>query len=228
MKQLVRDICPPVVWNTLRNLRPQPKRGSHQASSTEQDLEVYWDPEMAAMLETWGEDNVWQEIQLLMANCQGKVLDIACGTGRTMDFLKGFSQIELHGCDISDFLIKKAVERGIPESNLHVTDATKMKYADNEFNYSYSIGSLEHFTEDGIIKFLSESRRVSSIASFHNIPVSRNNTNHGWIKRDQSYFNNSVEWWLEKYHAVYENVRVVGSSWNDDISVGKWFLCFES
>jgi hypothetical protein len=100
-----------------------------------------------------------------------------------------------------------------------------MKYVDNEFKYSYSIGSLEHFTEDGIPQFLSESRRVSSVAAYHQIPTSRSGKNEGWVKTFQAYHNNSVEWWLERFKSVFETVYVVGSAWNDEISVGKWFIC---
>ena len=53
----------------------------------------------------------------------------------------------------------KAVERGIPIEKLKVCDATELPYEDDYFNYSYSIGSLEHFTEDQIIKFLISTKR---------------------------------------------------------------------
>src|SRR5689334_19191533 len=46
----------------------------------EQALDVYWDAQMAAILETWGIGNAWNEIQLLLLNARGTVLDIACGT----------------------------------------------------------------------------------------------------------------------------------------------------
>ncbi|MDX6711937.1 MAG: hypothetical protein QOH96_2953 [Blastocatellia bacterium] len=226
MKSVVRGLCPPIIWNGLRSLRQNSVQSQpHGLSPDHQDLDVYWNPEMAAMLETWGEDNVWQEIQLLMCSSEGKVLDIACGTGKTIEVLSCYPKLEIHGCDISDFLLQKAVERGIPEARLHVTDATKMKYVDNEFKYSYSIGSLEHFTEDGIPQFLSESRRVSSVAAYHQIPTSRSGKNEGWVKTFQAYHNNSVEWWLERFKSVFETVYVVGSAWNDEISVGKWFIC---
>ena len=55
-----------------------------------QDLNVYWDPKMADLLEKWGEGNAWHEIDFLMANCHGKVLDIACGTGKNMMQLAKF------------------------------------------------------------------------------------------------------------------------------------------
>jgi ubiquinone/menaquinone biosynthesis C-methylase UbiE len=193
--------------------------------SASQDLDVYWDPAMAEILETWGIGNVWNEIQFLMANCSGKVLDIACGTGKTMALLAKFTQIDVYGFDISDLLISKALERGIAADHLLVEDATNMTYGDNSFDYAYSIGSLEHFTEDGILKFISECQRVVRVSSMHQIPVSRSGKNEGWIKTNQSYHNNSSEWWLEKFEHTFQTVYVLDSAWEDKRSVGKWFIC---
>lgn len=192
-----------------------------------QDLDLYWDPDYAQVLETWGEGNVWDEIQLLMVNCKGKVLDIACGTGRTIEILSGFREVEVHGFDISDFLISKAVERGINKNLLSVCDATKMDFSDNIFDYAYSIGSLEHFTEEGISKFIAECYRVTKINSFHQLPVSRSGKNEGWMKTVQSLHNNSVDWWLDKFKISYNTVYVLDSKWEDAISVGKWFVCIK-
>ena len=197
------------------------------AAPSEQDLGVYWDPKMAALLETWGIGNAWNEIQLLLVNASGSVLDIACGTGKVMTLLEPYKQLEVHGFDISDFLIQKAIDRGIPRDRLKIADATKTGYADKQFDYGYSIGSLEHFTEDGVLGFVAETRRIIRRASFHQIPTSRSGKNHGWIKMQQSYHNNSVAWWLQRFHSAFKTVHVFDSAWNDKISVGKWFVCVE-
>ena len=64
---------------------------------------------------------------------------------------------KVYGCNISDFLIGKAINKGINKEWLKVCDATNMDcYKDNSFDYSYSIGSLEHFTDKGILKFVDE------------------------------------------------------------------------
>lgn len=186
---------------------------------------MYWDDDMAKLLETWGEGNVWNEIQFLMVNCEGKVLDIACGTGKTMEIVSKLPQLDVYGCDISDFLISKALERGIKSERLVVCDATKTNYPDNFFEYAYSIGSLEHFTEDGIVSFIKECYRITLKTSFHMIPVSRSGRDEGWMKTYQSFYNNSVTWWLNRYKTAYANVQVLESTWKDDISVGKWFIC---
>lgn len=190
-----------------------------------QDLDLYWDPAYAQILETWGEGNTWNEIQYLVVNCRGKILDIACGTGRTMEILSEIDGIETYGCDISDLLIKKAVDRGFSHNRLSVCDATQMEFPDHFFDYAYSIGSLEHFTEEGIVKFVAECYRVTKVNSFHMVPVSRSGKNEGWMKTTQSFYNNSVDWWLEKYRSSYKTVYVFDSKWQDNISLGKWFVC---
>jgi len=195
------------------------------ANPTEQSLGVYWEDKMAQALETWGENNSWHEIVFLMAGLQGKVLDIACGTGKVMEVLDHKLGLQPTGCDISDFLLEKAQLRGIPKERLFLEDATKMSFADGQFDYGYSIGSLEHFTEDGISLFMKECHRVVRKSTFHMIPVSRSGQDEGWLKTNQSFFNNSVSWWLEKYGSAYARVDVLDSLWNDDLSVGKWFLC---
>ena len=225
-KEFLRSWCPPVLWDSLRAARTHAKSPTATgAVGDQQDLNVYWDENLAQVLETWGEKNAWNEIQLLMENCSGKVLDIACGTGKVMELLAGRPRIEVHGFDISDFLLQKAAARGIASDRLKVSDATKTAYSDGAFQYSYSIGSLEHFTLDGVTAFLSEASRITEIASFHMIPISRSGLDEGWIKTIQTYHNNSLGWWLPRFEAAFSIVEVVGSAWEDEISTGLWFLC---
>jgi SAM-dependent methyltransferase len=195
------------------------------AAPTDQELDIYWDPKMAALLETWGLGNAWNEIQLLLVNARGTVLDIACGTGKVMTLLAPYPELEVHGFDISDFLIGKAIDRGIPRERLRIADATKTDYSDDAFDYGYSIGSLEHFTEASILAFVAETHRIIRRASFHQIPTSRSGQNEGWIRSLQSYHNNSIDWWRERFATAYKTVHVFDSAWNDKISVGKWFVC---
>lgn len=230
-RNALTQILPPVLVNGLRRLRyaaaasvaPDP---IPSANVKEQDLALYWDPKVAAILETWGEGTVWEEIKYLLVNCEGSVLDIACGTGKNIAMNSFIKAIEIYGCDISDALINKARARGIPDHRLQVCDATNTDYQSNQFNYGYSIGSLEHFTEEGIDKFLSEANRIVSKRNFHMIPVSRSGLDEGWLKTMQSAHNNSVKWWLKKFEKHFSNVYMLDSRWPGDIiSEGKWFVC---
>lgn len=225
IKQLAGQICPPILLPLAKRVYRASMGVRPAQSPHEQNLDVYWDANMEQVLETWGEGNVWSEIQLAMAGRRGKVLDIACGTGKTMEVLAVEPDLELWGCDISDRLIDRAVSRGIPRDRLHVGDATELPYPDGFFDYSYSIGSIEHFTAEGIAAMLAECRRVTRKMAFHTHPVSRSGQDEGWITTVQSYFNNSVDWWVPKYGQSFETVRVLDSQWNDPRSVGKWFVC---
>ena len=225
LNQIFLQVCPPILVAPIKGAVQSLRAKRPGASPAGQDLDVYWDPAMAAILETWGEGNVWNEIQLIMSGRTGTCLDIACGTGKTMEVLKNNASLDIWGCDISDRLIDDAIQRGLNPERLHVGDASKLPYIDGQFDYSYSIGSIEHFTEDGIVAMLKESRRVTKHMAFHTHPVSRNGKDNGWIKMIQSYFNNSPEWWLTKYKAAFETVTVLDSKWEDERSVGKWFVC---
>lgn len=228
VKTVVKDILPPVVLRGLMGLKRRIARKLRvPGNGADQALDIYWDPEMAAALETWGDGNAWNEIQLLMLNTRGTVLDIACGTGKAMALLDGIKELEVHGCDISDFLLTKAVERGIPKERLICCDATALPYHAKQFDYAYSIGSLEHFTEEGIHALMQQCKKVVGLRSFHMIPVSRSQKDEGWICPWQSYFNNSTDWWVAKCKSAFSKVTVLDSAWQDEMSLGKWLICEE-
>ena len=158
---------------------------------------------------------------------EGKVLDIACGSGPTIEILRKYPKLDLYGFDISDLLIDRAIKRGISSQKVQVNDATKTNYENNEFDYSYSIGSLEHFTLEGIDQFIGESARYTKNVSYHMIPVSRSNENEGWMTTVQSFFNNSEKWWEEKFMKHFSEVYSVPSKWEDKWSVGRWYICIK-
>lgn len=227
LRSILKSVTPPLLWSIARRSpKPAPKATpSTPGVAQEQELGLYWSPEMAALLETWGEGNAWHEIQLFLTGRSGKVLDIACGTGRVMSIVSANIGVEVYGCDISDYLIAKAMERGLDGTRLKVCDATQLPYGDDEFRYAYSIGSLEHFTEDGIEQVLRGCQRIVDGLSFHMIPVSRSGQDEGWITPYQSYFNNSVDWWVTKAKRVFPRVTVMDSIWSDERSLGKWLVC---
>lgn len=194
-------------------------------SPLEQDLEVYDLKIMADTLENWGEDNVWREIEYFLVGRDGSVLDIGCGTGAVLRRLESNLGLRAHGCDITQSLLDRARASGIPEERLFQCDATALPYANDQFDYCYSIGCLEHFTEEGIERAVAECARVSRRLSFHMVPVSRSETDEGWMKTLQSFHNNSMSWWLKKFQSCHGKIYVLPSSWNDSDSLGKWFVC---
>lgn len=232
MKSFFKKVCPPILWRFFARVSGNRKSKSMVSKISavdpkSQSLDMYWDDSYSTVLEEWGKDNVWNEIQLILGAKEGKVLDIACGTGKTITILQKFPHLDLYGFDISDLLIEKALKKGIHSEKLRVSDATNTSYSDNEFNYSYSIGSLEHFTVEGIESFIKESFRYSQKASFHMVPISRSGRDEGWVTTIQSYFNNTEEWWLVKFKKYYSHVYAIPSKWEDDISFGRWFVCIK-
>jgi ubiquinone/menaquinone biosynthesis C-methylase UbiE len=231
-KNVVKELCPPLLWRGLKHSKKALKERLRSVRTQEgvQDLDPYWEEEMAQILETWGDGNVWNEIAMFMFQRKGKVLDIACGTGKTMSILNRQNPgLDIYGCDISDLLIGKAKARGLASEKLIVCDATKMDaYADNSFDLAYSIGSLEHFSSEGIDALVAETRRLVRSTSFHMMPVSRSGKDEGWLKTYQSFYNNSVDWWVARFKKGFEEVHVFDSKWEDEISVGKWFVTDKS
>jgi ubiquinone/menaquinone biosynthesis C-methylase UbiE len=123
-------------------------------------------------------------------------------------------------------LIERAIQRGISKERLQALDATKLDCADNEFDFVFSIGSLEHFTVKGLGFALAECRRVSRGLNFHMVPVSSSGLDEGWITPYQSYWNNSQRWWTRVFEETFgENVWVMSSRWQDEQSRGVWFIC---
>jgi len=204
-------------------------RGQKRQNPNKQKLDVYWNKDIADVNSSWGEGTVWNEIQLLLAGCRGKVLDIACGTGGAIRSLTSNDGLEVFGCDISDFLLQRAIDSGVSRDRLKVVNATETGYLENEFDYSYSVGSLEHFDEISLINAIKESQRITKNISFHNVPTLRPGYDEfkGWLDLEQSYFNMPQEWWLIRFKKYYAHVVVLPSSWNDAISIGKWFVCFK-
>ena len=220
---VAKEILPPFILKFLLNFKKKLNKANFSISPKNQKLDLYYDKEMAKILDTWGERNAWIDVQHIFSDKKGKILDIACGTGKVLEILDKNCDLDMYGCDISSFLIDIAKKK-ISEKKLKVCDATNLPYESNSFDYCYSIGSLEHFTESGILSFLESSSRVTKIKGYHMIPVSRSEEDHGWINNYQSYFNNSVEWWSAICKKASLKYKFIDSTWEDEISIGKWLV----
>ena len=69
MRRLIKNILPPILLNIIKKIyyyllinRNKKKIGK------EQDIKLYDEDEAAERIDKWGEDNVWNEIQLLFNN----------------------------------------------------------------------------------------------------------------------------------------------------------------
>ena len=78
--------------------------------------------------------------------------------------------------------IKSSYEKGWSKF-FKMADATKLDYPAEFFDYPYSIGSLEHFTDEGIDAVIDNLHYCTKIGSFHMMPLSKKNIDEGWWKR---------------------------------------------
>jgi ubiquinone/menaquinone biosynthesis C-methylase UbiE len=230
MRNLFKKILPPFIVNIYREIyiRSLIYKNKKFVNQDKQDIDIYDTELTAEKLSEWGKDTTWNEIQMFFASKTGKVLDLACGTGiNILDIKKINPKIDIYGCDISQSLINICIKSGLDENKLICTNGINIKFEENYFDYSYSIGSLEHFTEDGLDEMISKLHFITKNHSIHMMPVSKKNVNEGWIKTYQTFHNNSVDWWVGKFKKKFSKVDVINSSWNDHISVGKWFVCYK-
>ncbi len=211
-------------------IRVQHRINSSKKWGKNPNADIYSKPDFSeALLNHWGEGNVWNEIKLLMAPCRGKILDIACGTGEVIRQLKMFDQCSFYGCDAINILIEKARQKGVPGGRLQICNAAKLSFSDLTFDFSYSIGSFHCMeSEEVIAAAIRESHRVTKNAFFFQVATSRKNMDEGLIRFHQHFYNNSVNWWRDKCLQVYAKVFVLDSQWRDAVSDGKWFLCFKN
>jgi len=84
------------------------------------------------------------------------ILDIGCGTGETMSFVKSFlSKSKLTGVDNSQVAINFARKRG---HKVLKVNALKLPFEDNTFDVILILDVIEHIKDD--YAFLSEAKRV--------------------------------------------------------------------
>jgi ubiquinone/menaquinone biosynthesis C-methylase UbiE len=81
--------------------------------------------------------------KLLRNHTEGKrLLEVGCGTGHWSKFFstKGY---EITGIDISERMVTIARNKNIAHSSFHVMDGHSMSFADNSFNITVAITTLE-------------------------------------------------------------------------------------
>lgn len=230
MRSFFKRIIPPILIDLYRDIyiKSLIAKNKKFVFHDQQDTKIYDTDLTAEKLSEWGKGSTWNEIQMFFVSKKGNILDVACGTGLNMRDIKKLSpEANIYGCDISQNLIDICLKSGIDSKKLICSDAIDINFPENFFDYSYSIGSLEHFTEKGLNDVIEKLHFITKNYSIHMMPVSKKNQNEGWIKTYQTFHNNSVEWWVNKFRKKFSNILVIDSSWNDHISVGKWFVCFK-
>lgn len=230
MRNFFKRIVPPLLVDIYREIyiKNLISKNKKLIDKNKQDIKIYDTKLTADKLNEWGKGTTWNEIQMFFISKKGKILDLACGTGlNILDLKKLNPDAEIYGCDISQNLINICIDSGIDKKMLICKDATQIEFGENFFDYSYSIGSLEHFTEQGLEDIIKKLHFITKKYSIHMMPVSKKNANEGWIKTYQTFHNNNTNWWIGKFKKNFSKVDVINSSWEDHISIGKWFICYK-
>lgn len=124
----------------------------------------YWDGDRKFGFGGYRYDGRWLPIAKQMVEHYGlkpgdRVLDIGCGKAFLLyEFTQAMPGIEVVGVDISDYAIEHAKEEVKP--HLQVCDATKLPFADNEFDLVISINTLHNLYCQDLDKALREMERV--------------------------------------------------------------------
>jgi len=119
-------------------------------------------------------NNVYRALMIKIFLKPKSVLDVGCGTGRLVYWLR-FLGIDAFGIEISKDALELADKKIRPF--LKSGDITKIPYAENNFDLVLTYDVLEHIERSKIKKAISETIRVSKRYIFHKIYTQENH----WI-----------------------------------------------
>lgn len=105
----------------------------------------------------WNEEMRSQALELFSVSESDTILDVGCGTGFATEVLVKKAG-EVHGLDITENQILKAIEKDI-DAKFLLGDAENLPYKDRVFDAVWSSGAIEYFPDP--VKALREIRRVT-------------------------------------------------------------------
>lgn len=124
----------------------------------------YWDGDRRINYGGYRYDGRWAKVAKAMADHYGikpgdKILDIGCGKGFLIyDFTQVVPGVEVRGIDVSEYAIENALD-GIND-RVQVGHASKLPFADNEFDLVFSINTLHNLHAYDLDPALREMQRV--------------------------------------------------------------------
>ena len=155
-----------LVWRQLPGLFSYPKTILEEDTA---DYDAYWKEKRGGSL---GELSLFQEkraslvAELMEANA--KVLDIGCGDGAVLNYLREQKQIEPWGIDQSEIALAQAKESGVKTIMGDLRDP-KVLEATPEVDYITALEVLEHVPHpEELLRTLAPKCRKAFIVSFPN------------------------------------------------------------
>lgn len=124
----------------------------------------YWDGARHLGYGGYKYDGRWLPIAKDIASHYGlkpgdKILDIGCGKAFLLyEFTQAVPGVEIAGLDISEYGIEHAKEEAKPF--LKLGSATKLPYADNSFDFVYSINCFHNLGIEDLKRAMQEMQRV--------------------------------------------------------------------
>ena len=87
----------------------------------------------------------------LPSNPKGKkLLEVGCGTGHWSRFFSEYG-FEVTGLDVSERMINAALQKGIPNVSFHIGDGHFLPFADDSFDLTAAITTLEFVRDTGAV-----------------------------------------------------------------------------
>jgi protein-L-isoaspartate(D-aspartate) O-methyltransferase len=149
----------------------------------------------------------WEKVARLMVERYGlkpgdKILDIGCGKGFLLyDFTKVVPGIEVYGIDVSDYAIANSKEE--VRDRLRVGSAVSLPWADNAFDFVYSINTLHNLHNYDLDKALREMERVGKqnkylcVESYRN-EIEKANLLYWQVTCEAFCTPEEWEWWFKQ------------------------------
>lgn len=108
-------------------------------------------------LHWWWEGRRTLIMNLLINDPPSKILDVGCGTGHTLTFLKStFPKAKLYGVDLSKKAVFFSKKRG--HKNIYQANALKLPFKKEQFDVVLLLDVLEHIKDHQ--KVINETKRV--------------------------------------------------------------------
>jgi len=149
----------------------------------------------------------WEKVAKLMADhyklkAGDKILDIGCGKGFLLfDFTKVVPGIEVFGVDVSEYAIEHSKEE--IKSKLQVANATKLPFADHEFDFVFSLNTFHNLHAYDLELALLEMSRVAKSKKYICVESYRNEQEKAnllyWQVTCEAFCTpEEWDWWFKK------------------------------